>query len=157
MKPIKINESEKNEILGLHSSKILSEQTTQGKTIADLQKLLGVKADNFLGPQTLAAIKAKLGQPSGTSTPMVDGFTYEQMKAAGWTDELLAKTKYKSLIPTTTTTTTITPKTGELAKDETISKGKQEVQVGGSTSLAFGSKEPSFDSKVSDAVDSKNI
>ena len=63
MKPIRINENEKKEILGLHGSKIITEEATGGKTIADLQKLLGVKADGYLGPQTLAAIKSKLGQP----------------------------------------------------------------------------------------------
>jgi hypothetical protein len=123
MKPIKLSESEKRNILKLHGSNILVEQST-GKTIADIQTLVGTTPDNKLGPKTLAAIKTKLGQPE----------------------------KY-----VTTTTTTITPKKDELAKDETMSKGKQEVEVGGSTSLTFGSKEPSFDSKDSATIDSRNV
>jgi hypothetical protein len=103
MKPIKLTESEKENILRLHNSNILIEQST-GKTIADIQKLVGANPDNKLGPQTLAAIKAKLGQADKVVTPNVDGFTYEQLKSAGWTDELLANSKYKSLIPTTTKT-----------------------------------------------------
>jgi hypothetical protein len=103
MKPIKLTESEKENILRLHNSNILIEQST-GKTIADIQKLVGANPDNKLGPQTLAAIKAKLGQPDKSTTPTVDGFTYEQLKGVGWTDDQIAKTKYKSLIPTTTPT-----------------------------------------------------
>ena len=67
MKPIRIDESEKFKILNLHKC-VLVEEETSNKTIADIQKLLGLKSDNQLGPQTLAAIKTKLAQPSKTTT-----------------------------------------------------------------------------------------
>lgn len=83
MKPIKINESERNIILKLHNSKILSEEATGGKTIADLQKLLNVTTDNKLGPVTLAAIKTKLALPDKDVTPKTaeQPKTTEQPKA----------------------------------------------------------------------------
>ena len=46
-----ISESEKNRILNLHRPKFLFEQSTN-ITISDLQSLIGVSADNNLGPQT---------------------------------------------------------------------------------------------------------
>jgi hypothetical protein len=46
-----ISESEKNRILNLHRPKFLFEQSTN-ITISDLQSLIGVGADNNLGPQT---------------------------------------------------------------------------------------------------------
>lgn len=115
MKPIKLSESEKQNILKLHGSNILVEQSTN-KTIADIQTLVGTTPDNKLGPMTLAAIKTKLGQPDKSSVPTIDGYTYEQMKEIGWTDEQLAKSKFKSLIPTTTTTSSEQNKT-ELTPD----------------------------------------
>jgi hypothetical protein len=150
MKPIKLTESERQNILRLHNSNILIEQST-GKTIADIQKLVGANPDNKLGPQTLAAIKAKLGQADKVVTPNVDGFTYEQLKSAGWTDELLANSKYKSLIPTTTKApeaqkvmTTKEPSTG-LTQDKSMTAGKTEITLGG--------EKP----KADDAVDSRNV
>ena len=150
MKPIKLTESERQNILKLHNSNILIEQST-GKTIADIQKLVGANPDNKLGPQTLAAIKAKLGQADKVVTPNVDGFTYEQLKSAGWTDELLANSKYKSLIPTTTKTpeaqkvmTTKEPST-DLTQDKSMTAGKTEITLGG--------EKP----KADDAVDSRNV
>lgn len=150
MKPIKLTESEKENILRLHNSNILIEQST-GKTIADIQKLVGANPDNKLGPQTLAAIKVKLGQADKVVTPNVDGFTYEQLKSAGWTDELLANSKYKSLIPTTTKTpeaqkvmTTKEPST-DLTQDKSMTAGKTEITLGG--------EKP----KADDAVDSRNV
>jgi hypothetical protein len=150
MKPIKLTESEKENILRLHNSNILIEQST-GKTIADIQKLVGANPDNKLGPQTLAAIKAKLGQADKVVTPNVDGFTYEQLKSAGWTDELLANSKYKSLIPTTTKTpeaqkvmTTKEPST-DLTQDKSMTAGKTEITLGG--------EKP----KADDVVDSRNV
>ena len=150
MKPIKLTESERQNILKLHNSNILIEQST-GKTIADIQKLVGANPDNKLGPQTLAAIKAKLGQADKVVTPNVDGFTYEQLKSAGWTDELLANSKYKSLIPTTTKTpeaqkvmTTKEPST-DLTQDKSMTAGKTEITLDG--------EKP----KADDAVDSRNV
>lgn len=150
MKPIKLTESEKENILRLHNSNILIEQST-GKTIADIQKLVGANPDNKLGPQTLAAIKAKLGQADKVVTPNVDGFTYEQLKGAGWTDELLANSKYKSLIPTTAKTpeaqkvmTTKEPST-DLTQDKSMTAGKTEITLGG--------EKP----KADDVVDSRNV
>ena len=150
MKPIKLTESEKENILRLHNSNILIEQST-GKTIADIQKLVGANPDNKLGPKTLAAIKAKLGQADKVVTPNVDGFTYEQLKSAGWTDELLANSKYKSLIPTTAKTpeaqkvmTTKEPST-DLTQDKSMTAGKTEITLGG--------EKP----KADDVVDSRNV
>lgn len=115
MKPIKLTESEKLDILRLHNSSIIIEQSI-GKTIADIQTLVGTTPDNKLGPKTLTAIKTKLGQPDKSSTLTqkstepevrdVDGFTYDDMIKAGWTDDTLLKSygfndkskKYKTRI-----------------------------------------------------------
>ena len=80
MKPIKLTESEKLDILRLHNSSIIIEQST-GKTIADIQKLVGANPDNKLGPKTLAAIKTKLGQPDKvTTTPTTTTSSTETTK-----------------------------------------------------------------------------
>ena len=171
MKPIKLTESERQNILKLHNSNILIEQST-GKTIADIQKLVGANPDNKLGPQTLAAIKAKLGQPDKSTTPTVDGFTYEQLKGVGWTDDQIAKTKYKSLIPTTTTTMkttdTKTPETigmermkvGSLTKSPTTSGLQVGVERTGGTEdvkTAQVADKSGEKPKADDAVDSRNV
>ena len=175
MKRIKINENEKRAILGLHSSKIINEETTEVKSIADIQRLLGVKDDGILGSQTLAAIKGKLGQPDKSTTTTVDGFTYEQLKGAGWTDDQLAKTKYKSLIPTTTTTTT-TMKTTDTKTPEAISMEKMKVgsltkgptqsglqvgvgRIGGTPEVKSGqlADKSGEKPKADDVVDSRNV
>lgn len=116
MKPIKLTESEKRNILKLHKSNILFEQS-QGKTIADIQALVGTNPDNKLGPITLAAIKTRLGQSDKSSTPTIDGFTYEQLKMAGWTDEQIVKTKYSSLIPQKSTTSEVSGDDGSTYED----------------------------------------
>ena len=184
MKPIKLTESERQNILKLHNSNILIEQST-GKTIADIQKLVGANPDNKLGPQTLAAIKAKLGQPDKSTTPTVDGFTYEQLKGVGWTDDQIAKTKYKSLIPTTTPT--VDGFTYEQLKsagwtDELLANSKYKSLIPTTTKApeaqkVMTTKEPSTDltqdksmtagkteitldgekPKADDAVDSRNV
>jgi hypothetical protein len=80
MKPMKLTESEKLDILRLHNSSIIIEQST-GKTIADIQKLVGANPDNKLGPKTLAAIKTKLGQPDKvTTTPTITTSSTETTK-----------------------------------------------------------------------------
>ena len=96
MKPIKLTESEKENILRLHNSNILIEQST-GKTIADIQKLVGANPDNKLGPKTLAAIKAKLDQPNKveattttttiapTDTKTPEAISMEKMKVGSLT------------------------------------------------------------------------
>ena len=96
MKPIRLTESEKQNILRLHGSSILIEQST-GKTIADIQKLVGANPDNKLGPKTLAAIKAKLGQPNKveattttttiapTDTKTPEAISMERMKVGSLT------------------------------------------------------------------------
>jgi hypothetical protein len=64
MKQNSVNQKERDRILKMYGSKPINEEVVGNKTIADIQKLVGVKDDNILGPQTLAAIKAKLAQPS---------------------------------------------------------------------------------------------
>ena len=96
MKPIKLTESERQNILKLHNSNILIEQST-GKTIADIQKLVGANPDNKLGPKTLVAIKAKLDQPNKveattttttiapTDTKTPEAISMERMKVGSLT------------------------------------------------------------------------
>lgn len=59
-----INESEKQRILGLYNRNFLFEQAGN-ITIADLQRLIGVTADNQMGPQTVAALKQVLNSIPG--------------------------------------------------------------------------------------------
>jgi hypothetical protein len=99
----------------MYGSKYLNEETSGNKTIQDIQRLLGVNDDNVLGPQTLTAIQAKLGQPDKSTTPSVDGLTYKDLIDAGWTDEQIGKSKYKSLLPKEGLQGT-EPKTGEVLK-----------------------------------------
>jgi|688.fasta_scaffold01523_47 hypothetical protein len=81
MKQIRIDKNDKLRILSLHNKNILAEQTTENKSIADIQKLLGLKDDNQFGPQTLAAIKTKLGQPDKvTTTPTITTSSTETTK-----------------------------------------------------------------------------
>ena len=54
-----INESEKQRILNLYNRNFLFEQAGD-ITIADLQRLIGVTADNQMGPQTVAVLKELL-------------------------------------------------------------------------------------------------
>ena len=54
-----INESEKQRILNLYNRNFLFEQAGD-ITIADLQRLIGVTADNQMGPQTVAVLKQML-------------------------------------------------------------------------------------------------
>ena len=68
MKPIIINENEKERILGLHKCVILEEQEYTGKTISDIQKLVGAKDDNYLGPETLQKIQTMLALPDKPQT-----------------------------------------------------------------------------------------
>jgi lysozyme family protein len=120
MKQNRVSQKEKERILQMYGSKYLNEETTGNKTIQDIQKLVGVKDDNILGPQTLAAIQAKLGQPEKSTTPNVDGLTYKDLVDAGWTDEQIGKSnKYKSLLPKESEQKTVQgsePKTGEVLK-----------------------------------------
>jgi lysozyme family protein len=120
MKQNRVSQKERERILQMYGSKYLNEETTGNKTIKDIQKLVGVKDDNILGPQTLAAIQAKLGQPEKSTTPNVDGLTYKDLVDAGWTDELIGKSnKYKSLLPKESEQKTVQgsePKTGEVLK-----------------------------------------
>ena len=135
MKPIKLTESEKQDILRLHNSSIIIEQST-GKTIADIQKLVGTNPDNKMGPKTLAAIKAKLGQPDKVTTT-----------------------------PTGTTTSTGTTKT-ELPSDFGQIKPIEmpQVKVGGLktdggkvTGVATSTVQGKPEEKASDAIDSRNV
>ena len=139
MKQNRVSQKEKERILQMYGSKYLNEETSGNKTIQDIQKLIGVKDDNILGPQTLAAIQAKLGQPDKSTTPSVDGLTYKDLIDAGWTDEQIGKSsKYKSLLPAKTetppSTTTQTPepiKMGTMtAKSITTAPTTSGVQVG---------------------------
>lgn len=54
-----INESEKQRILSLYNRNFLFEQAGD-VTIADLQRLIGITADNQMGPQTVAKLKQVL-------------------------------------------------------------------------------------------------
>lgn len=84
-----INESEKQRILNLYNRNFLFEQAGD-VTIADLQRLIGVMADNQMGPQTVAALKQVLNSIpgngcSGGSKPVPDtggskGFNPQTMK-----------------------------------------------------------------------------
>lgn len=135
MKPIKLTESEKLDILRLHNSSIIIEQST-GKTIADIQKLVGANPDNKLGPKTLAAIKTKLGQPDKVTTT-----------------------------PTTTTSSTETTKT-ELPSDfgqikpiemSQVKVGGLKVDGGKVTGVTTSTTQDKSEEKVSDAIDSRNV
>jgi hypothetical protein len=71
-----------------------------------------------LGPQTLAAIQAKLGQSDKSAAPSIEGFTYEQLKKLGFSDEDLTTGKFSrfaSLVPKEGLRGT-EPKTGEVLK-----------------------------------------
>ena len=135
MKPIKLTESEKLDILRLHNSSIIIEQST-GKTIADIQKLVGANPDNKLGPKTLAAIKTKLGQPDKVTTT-----------------------------PTTTSSSTETTKT-ELPSDfgqikpiemSQVKVGGLKVDGGKVTGVTTSTTQDKSEEKVSDAIDSRNV
>ena len=158
MKQIKLTEQEKLNILKQHSSKILVEET-KGKTIADIQQLLGVKVDNILGPQTLAAIEQKLGTIK-SGTPNVDGITYDILKKVGWTDDQIGKDpKYKSLLPTTTkgedtTTTTKQVKPIEIPQ---VKVGGLKVDGGKVTGVTTSTTQDKSEEKVSDTIDSRNV
>jgi hypothetical protein len=107
MKQNRVSQKERERILQMYGSKYLNEETSGNKTIQDIQRLLG--------PQTLTAIQAKLGQPDKSTTPSVDGLTYKDLIDAGWTDEQIGKSKYKSLLPKEGLQGT-EPKTGEVLK-----------------------------------------
>ena len=116
MKQNRVSQKERERILQMYGSKYLNEETSGNKTIQDIQRLLGVNDDNVLGPQTLTAIQAKLGQPDKAPTVKVDGFTYQQYKDAGYTDEAMKKdSKFAVFYPSekgvnvTTITTTQAP------------------------------------------------
>ncbi len=135
MKPIKLTESERQNILKLHNSNILIEQST-GKTIADIQTLVGTTADNKLGPKTLAAIKTKLGQPD------------------------------KSVTTTTTTTASTETTKTELPSDfgqvkpiqmGQVKVGALKVDGGKVTDVTTSTTQSKPEEKVSDAIDSKNV
>ena len=108
MKQNRVSQKERERILQMYGSKYLNEETTGNKTIRDIQALVGVNTDNILGPKTLAAIQAKLGQPDKSTTPSVDGLTYKDLIDVGWTDEQIGKSsKYKSLLPKETEQKTV--------------------------------------------------
>jgi len=132
MKQNRVSQKERERILQMYGSKYLNEETTGNKTIRDIQALVGnVKVDNILGPQTLAAIKAKLGQPDKSTTPSVDGLTYKDLIDVGWTDEQIGKSsKYKSLLPTKTETT---PSVDGLTYKDLIDVGWTDEQIGKSS------------------------
>jgi hypothetical protein len=56
-----ITENEKLRILSLHTNKPINEQQQLNRSIKDIQNMIGVSADNALGPQTLAKIKSLIG------------------------------------------------------------------------------------------------
>ena len=68
MRPLLVTENEKENILKLHNSKPIVEQFETGKTIADIQRLVGAKDDNYLGPETLKKIQSKLSLPDVKKT-----------------------------------------------------------------------------------------
>jgi len=121
MKQNRVSQKERERILQMYGSKYLNEETTDNKTIQDIQKLLGLtgsQADNILGPQTLKLIQTKLGQPEKSATPSIEGFTYEQLKKLGFSDEDLTIGKFSrfaSLVPKDKLQGT-EPKTGEILK-----------------------------------------
>ncbi len=134
MKPIKLTESEKLNILRLHNSSIIIEQST-GKTIADIQKLVGANPDNKLGPKTLAAIKTKLGQPDKvTTTPTITTNSTETTKTDLPSDFGQIKPIEMSQM-----------KVGELTTDG-----------GKVTGVATSKVQSKPEEKASEAIDSKN-